>query len=135
MPAQSRRHDDNPSQLSPAMELDAFDFDETMPNIVDVDGRLAADTAGANDTGVVPFMLGDYSEKVHFLPSMSVVRNEILEGVALSSIDEGKAAETTTDSKQICMAFRCVYCKDSKQRADEAVIHPQVRKTKAVTSR
>ena len=131
MPAQSRRHDDNPSQLSPAMELDAFDFDETMPNI----GGLAADTtvADANDTGVVPFMLGDYSEKVHFLPSMSVVRNEILEGVALSSIDEGKGAEAATDSEQICMAFRCIYCKDSKQRADEAVIHPQVCKTKVVT--
>ena len=128
MPAQSRRHDDNPSQLSPAMELDAFDFDETMPNI----GGLAADTvADANDTGVVPFLLGDYSEKVHFLPSMSVVRNEILEGVALSSIDEGKAADTP--GKQICMAFRCIYCKKSKQRADEAVIHPQVCKTKVVT--
>ena len=123
----------------PLPMLDTFDFDERMPNIVADHSRLAAPVSNASDDAndAVPFMLGDYSEKEHFLPSSSLVRNEVLEGVPLSEIAGSSCGATTdtmagadgesVDDGNRCMAFRCIFCKDKMERAEMAVIRPQVR--------
>ena len=146
----------SPSSSSALTLLDTFDFDESMPNIVGGGCCLPTNTPTSTDTllsrnnrnsvvnnaadAVVtssPFMLGDYSEKEHFLPSSSVIRNEVLEGYIIdpqmnNRNDDGEMGK---DTKQpfgggYCVAFRCIYCKhnlNKGERADMAVIRPQVR--------
>mmetsp|Transcript_23565 Transcript_23565/g.42187 ORF Transcript_23565/g.42187 Transcript_23565/m.42187 type:complete len:594 (-) Transcript_23565:209-1990(-) len=101
--------------------LDAFDFDPDSSYIID-DDRLADPIS--NNANVTPFMLGDYSEKGHFLPSSSVVRNEVLEGVPLCEIDDDMDTRTSDEPIE-GIAFRCIYCKHAKERVEMAVIRPQ----------
>lgn len=111
----------------PRNELDAFDFDVSMmamTNIIDDQGQLKNDSDSTSPIiPSSPFMLGDYYEKGHFLPSTSIIRNEVLEGVPLS-------IEALDTKSQIIdgVAFRCVFCKYAKERAAMAVIRPQVSK-------
>mmetsp|Transcript_48398 Transcript_48398/g.102924 ORF Transcript_48398/g.102924 Transcript_48398/m.102924 type:complete len:702 (+) Transcript_48398:74-2179(+) len=132
MLAQLHSSDLNETLLQPILEeealsRDAFDFDpDSMPHIID-DDHLTSEKASNNNAttehAAQPFMLGDYSEKGHFLPSASVVRNEMLEGVPLGDVDGGKASSygRTTDG----IAFRCVHCKHARDRAEMAIIRPQ----------
>ena len=108
------------------MQLDAFDFDVSMPNIID--GPTIDPVSDGDDNAMgSPFMLGDYSEKEHFLTSVGVIRNEVLECVPLSEI-ENDIESSDRYAQQIdgCVAFRCIHCKHATERAEMAVIRPHV---------
>ena len=83
-----------------------------------------------------PFMLGDYMEKGHFFASTSMIRNEVLECVRFSELDNNNDLVAKTEcegSKKKPQAgddrvvFRCIHCKGNKDRADMSAIRPKVR--------
>lgn len=137
-----------------AAVIDTFEFDENMAGIIDENHAplLSADsptktttTTAATHPGKVasttgasgePFMLGDYMEKGHFFASTSMIRNEVLECVRLSEFDNDNALvakmECEGSKKKMkagddCVVFRCIHCKDNKDRADMSAIRPKVR--------
>ncbi len=128
--------------------LDTFEFDVSLPHIID--GQLpatatttttsatASDANNGNNAEPAIMMLGDYSEKEHFLPSSGVIRNEVLEcysvGPSVSGeggnddgcggVEWGKLQQQGAAAD--CVAFRCIFCKHAKDRAEMATIHPKV---------
>lgn len=117
MPARSQqRRNEAPLSL-----LDAFDFDESIPVMSDVEEDSRTDTDA-------PLMLGDYSEKGHFPPSSSILRNEVLEAVSVSvAVADGGDTGPATGHRSEVMAFQCIYCKDvkAKERASCSVVIPR----------
>jgi len=120
--------------------FDSFDFDDELPGIIDYDRHGHASSAiisvssssnssiGGSDVQQQqtlvssPFMLGDYTEKEHFLPSTSILRNEVLELYLCKEID----TDVLNGEHQQRFAFRCIHCKNATNRADMAEIHPKV---------
>ena len=122
--------------------FDSFDFDDELPGIIDYDRHGHASSAiisvssssnsSVSSTDVqlqqqtlvssTPFMLGDYTEKEHFLPSTSILRNEVLELYLCKEID----TDILNGKRQQRFAFRCIHCKNATNRADMAEIHPKV---------
>lgn len=118
--------------------LDAFDFDESLPNIINdnycrltTPSPTTVDNFASNSGGssvsksAASFMLGDYSEKEHFLPSSSVIRNEVLEGYIIMDTDANENSTKQQRAEIGCVAFRCIHCKYVKERSKMAVIRPQ----------
>lgn len=121
--------------------FDSFDFDDELPGIIDYDRHGHASSAiisvsSSSNSSVSstvvqqqqhtlvssPFMLGDYTEKEHFLPSTSILRNEVLELYLCKEID----TDVLNGKRQQRFAFRCIHCKNATNRADMAEIHPKV---------
>ena len=121
--------------------FDSFDFDDELPGIIDYDrhghassaiisvssssnSSISSDVQQQQQTLVssTPFMLGDYTEKEHFLPSTSILRNEVLELYLCKEID----TDMSNGNHQQRFAFRCIHCKNATNQADMAEIHPKV---------
>ena len=120
--------------------FDSFDFDDELPGIIDYDRHghassaiISVSSSSNNSVGSnveqqqqslvsSPFMLGDYTEKEHFLPSTSILRNEVLELYLCKEID----TDVLNGKRQQRFAFRCIHCKNATNRADMAEIHPKV---------
>jgi len=121
--------------------FDSFDFDDELPGIIDYDrhghassaiisvssssnSSISSDVQQQQQTLVSsPFMLGDYTEKEHFLPSTSILRNEVLELYLCKDVD---GDVPMNNGNQQRFAFRCIHCKNATNRADMAEIHPKV---------
>ena len=120
--------------------FDSFDFDDELPGIIDYDRhghassaiRSVSSSSNSSTSSDVQqqqqtlvsssFMLGDYTEKEHFLPSTSILRNEVLELYLCKDID----GDASNGKHQQRFAFRCIHCKNATNRANMAEIHPKV---------
>ena len=148
MPIVSCSDEDEASLVSSShVLLDTFDFDDSLPSFVDYNNTgscgskfssstttlITSSNKHCNDVSL--FMLGDYSEKGHFLPSSSIIRNEVLEAynITSSTLDDDCNNEHEVQMKnkqeEKCIAFRCVYCKHiaPTKRAAMAEIFPKVK--------
>ena len=121
--------------------FDSFDFDDELPGIIDYDrhghassaiisvstsssnSSISSDVLQQQQTLVSSPMLGDYTEKEHFLPSTSILRNEVLELYLCKEIDTDVSMNNGNQQR---FAFRCIHCKNATNRADMAEIHPKV---------
>ena len=129
--------------LSPPLSLlDTFDFDVALlpKNIVDYDNHRVQCTTPIANSGhgniitpepySSPIMMGDYSEKEHFIASSSIIRNEVLEMYHVTSDDSnvGNCVSTDKNVNSGCIAYRCIHCKHIPpiQRAAMAEICPKV---------
>lgn len=150
MPIVSCSDEDEASLVSSShVLLDTFDFDVNLRSIVDLVDKYSGSCGSkfsSSTTTLIPssnkhcndvslFMLGDHSEKGHFLPSSSIIRNEVLEAynITSSTLDDDCNNEHEVQMKnkqeEKCIAFRCVYCKHiaPTKRAAMAEIFPKVK--------
>ena len=145
MPIVSSSDEDEASLVSSSPDHLLDTFDVNLSSIVDYSydnaGICLSKSSSSTTTssskyyndGVSLFMLGDYSEKGHFLPSTNIIRNEVLEAYDItSSLDDdcNNEHEVQIGNKQEkCIAFRCIYCKHiapPTKRAAMAEIFPKV---------
>ena len=150
MPIVSCSEEDEASLVSSSnVLLDTFDFDVNLRSIVDLvdnySGSCGSKFSSSTTTLITSsnkhcndvslFMLGDYSEKGHFLPSSSIIRNEVLEAYDITSstfdddINNEHEVQMKNKQEEKFIAFRCVYCKHiapPTKRAAMAEIFPEV---------
>ena len=122
--------------------LDGFDFDAEFDRAICGDDHAARGPASfeylstASPAGPPPsppfprrpVMMGDYTEKMSFLPSTSLVRNEVLE-VFDVDVDDGATARDGNGGGRP-VGFRCVHCRHAGGgRSGCAEFRPLVRMT------
>ena len=122
--------------LTPA--LDSFDFDAAMDRAILGAEHAASDgpsafeylstaspaggQASTSSPHRRPVMMGDYTEKLSFLPSTSLIRNEILE--AFDVAGGGTPARDAGGARPV--GFRCVHCRHAEGRSGCAEFRPRV---------